>query len=100
MLAWTVSMPIVAIVMLVLVLRTTVPRRKWLWILAVLVGVGRVSFNWTTGEIGLQPFQALLLGAAWFQPFYGPLILSASPPLGALAFLWRRRQWRAPTSTS
>lgn len=72
--------------------RTKVPRRKWLWILFILLGLGQFSLNWVTGEFNLGiGFQ--LLGTAWHQELYGPPIIQIGLPVGAMLFWWRRRKW-------
>jgi hypothetical protein len=80
----------------VLCLRTPLPRRKWLWILFVVFGFGSVSINWTTGALAASPFAVSLLSANAFHPFYGPWIISASLPVGAIVFLLRRKRLVRP----
>lgn len=90
--------PLVAIVSLcalVLCARTRMMKRKWLWILFILFGVGKLSVNWTTGQWGFMPLSVQLFSAGAFSPLYGPWILSVSFPLGAVWFLLRRKQLAA-----
>jgi hypothetical protein len=95
MLALVVATPVFITAIFVLLLRTTVPRRKWLWAIAVLLGIGQVGFDWTTGRIGVQPFMIQVLGAAFFKSGpYGPLTLTWAAPVGAAVVLWKRRGWR------
>ncbi|KRE88898.1 hypothetical protein ASG87_09545 [Frateuria sp. Soil773] len=80
----------------VLCLRTPIPRRKWLWALFTLVGVGTLQFNWVSGAFGILPLSVqFLFGVSAVSAPYGPWILSVSIPLGAICFLARRRHWKA-----
>lgn len=73
------------------------PRRRWLWLLFILFGLGRLSVVWVPGPLNLdniriQPLQFQLLGAGFGKfPIYEPWVLSVSIPLGALWYLSRRR---------
>lgn len=91
---------LVSIYALVLCVRTRIVRRKWLWIVFILCGVGKVSINWATGQWGFMPISIQIFSAGAFAPLYGPWILSVSFPLGAVLFLLRRkRQADAPPPT-
>jgi hypothetical protein len=80
---------------LVVCIRTKMTRRKWLWILFILFGLGKVSVNWTTGQWGFMAFAAQLFGAsAVAVSTYSPWIVSVSLPVGAVLFLinrWKRQ---------
>jgi hypothetical protein len=81
---------------LVILWKTRVPRRKWLWALFVAIGIGQFTLNWTTGQVAIQPLQVSLLGAGFAKPGpYGPWFLCVAMPIGAVIFLIRRRQWLA-----
>lgn len=75
---------------LVQCVRTKIERRKWLWIIFIILGVGKFSVNWTTGQWSVTPLAVQFLSAAAFAPFYGPWVISISLPLGAIVFLLRR----------
>jgi len=94
-LAYAILVPIFIVVTLVACIRTKVPRRKWLWLIFILLGFGKFTMNWTTGETGVQLVSVQLLGAGvfWSGP-YGPMLLSASIPVGAALFWLRRKRWR------
>jgi hypothetical protein len=80
---------------LVLCLRSERGRARWLWALFVLVGVGRLAVNWTTGEWGLHILAINIpCGMAAHVP-YGPWIVSALFPVGAVMYLVRREHTRA-----
>ena len=70
---------------------------KWPWALFILFGIGSFRINWTTGETQLSALALRLLGASVTGTLYGPWILSVSFPLGALAFLFRRKALPAAT---
>jgi len=92
-LALAVAIPALVLVCLVLCLRAPLPRRKWLWVIFVSLGYGQFTMNWTTGEVGMRPISLQLFGAgAQAAGPYAPWFVSFSAPLGALVFLYRRRQ--------
>ena len=76
------------------------PRRRWLWLLFILLGIGKLSLVWVPGPLDLEhvrisPLSVQLLGAGLQKmPIYDPWILSISFPLGAALFLWRQRAGR------
>ncbi|MFZ1910299.1 MAG: hypothetical protein WAU52_14575 [Burkholderiales bacterium] len=77
---------------LVVCIKTKFPRRKWLWILFVVIGLGKLAVNWTTGEWGIAPLTVQLFSASAVAPFYGPWIIAVSLPLGAIVFLFFKRK--------
>jgi|SRR5579862_9903791 len=61
--------------------------RKWIWMLVMIIGVGKFSVNWTTGFWDYQLFYFQLLGVGIQKNGeYAPWILALSFPLGALIF--------------
>ena len=79
--------------------RTKPLKRKWLWVLFILVGFGKLAVNWTTGEWGIAPLSVQLFSASAFAPLYGPWRIAVSLPLGALVFLaYRRSRLARPES--
>ncbi|HEX8430562.1 MAG TPA: hypothetical protein VF625_04710, partial [Longimicrobium sp.] len=80
--------PLLMLYAVVLVFRMR-PRRRWLWVLACIWGVGQWSLNWTTGDTGTLPVNIQLLGSAAIRAsMYSPWILSLSLPIGALYVIW------------
>lgn len=72
--------------------RTPIRRRKWLWIVFVLLGFVQFSLDWTTGTWGAQPLTLQLLGGGALRATpYSPWIVSFSLPVGAVVFWLRRR---------
>lgn len=90
-LALAVLFPLLSLYALVVCVRTTMSWWKWPWALFILFGIGSFAINWTTGETQLSALTVRLLGASVTGTLYGPWILSVSFPLGALAFLLRRK---------
>ena len=89
-----VAIPIFCLVSFVFCLRTPIPKRKWLWAIFTLCGLGSVTMNWTTGEIGQQLLSLQLLGSGIQRGgLYGPWLLSFAMPFGAIAFWARRKEW-------
>jgi hypothetical protein len=81
--------PLLMLYAVVLVFRVR-PRRRWLWVLACIWGVGQWSLNWTTGDIWALPVNLQLLGAAAIRAsMYAPWVLSLSFPIGAIYVIWR-----------
>lgn len=80
--------------------RTRIPRRKWLWVLFILVGFGKLAVNWTTGEWGIAPLSIQLFSASAAAPLYGPWTVAVSLPLGAIVFLFYRRSRLVPKADS
>ena len=83
---------LVTLYSLVVCARTKLPRRKWLWVIFILVGFGKVTVDWTTGQWSVAPLVVQLFSASATAPLYGPWAIAVSLPLGALFFLVFRRQ--------
>jgi len=49
-LALVVLIPLFILCVLVLCIRTKMAKRKWLWIIFIIVGIGSFNMNWTTGQ--------------------------------------------------
>jgi hypothetical protein len=80
------------LITLVVCVRTPVRRRKWLWIVFVLLGFGQFTLNWTTGEWGWQAMSINLLGAGITSTgTYAPWMVTFALPVGAIVFWIRRR---------
>jgi hypothetical protein len=74
---------------LILCVRSKNVERRWLWMIFVLIGVGKFAVNWTTGQ---YTFQLLTIHIPCFsatRPFYGPWTVETYLPLGALLFFNR-----------
>lgn len=97
-LAFAIAIPLLITVALVRCIRTLGLKRKWLWIVFILCGLGSLGLNWTTGEILFNPLSisvhffgvsAVKLG------LYASWIITVSLPLGAIIFLLRRKKLAA-----
>lgn len=64
-------------------------RRRWLWMIGCLFGVGQLTVNWATGAVFFQPLYFALLGAGFLKGLGAtdPWLISAALPLPAL-FFW------------
>lgn len=96
-LGWAIVAVVLSLYALVVCGRTPGLKRKPLWILFILIGIGKFAVNWTSGESTLQPLSIQLLSASAFAPLHGPWIVSVSVPVGAVAFflyLWTRHHRR------
>jgi hypothetical protein len=77
----------------VLCLRTAGLRRKWLWVIFILVGFCAFSLNWTSGEFHVYILHANLFSASVFRNgFAGPWFVTFAIPVGAIMFLRKRRK--------
>ncbi|MBC3919508.1 hypothetical protein H8L32_18625 [Undibacterium sp. CY18W] len=89
------------LITLVVCMRTTMLKRKWLWALFIVLGVSAIDVNWTTGEYAFQLIRFQLFGAAMVaNSEYSPWIITASFPLGAIVFWFRRSRLVAFTNSS
>lgn len=72
---------------------TPMKRRKWLWLLFILLGFGQLSLNWTNGSLYGNLAFIQFLGGGWSQGgLYGPVFVHLSLPVGAIIFLIHRRR--------
>ena len=88
--------PLIMIYAAALVFRMPL-RPRWLWVLACVVGVGKWSLEWTSGQSWFNLINFQLLGAGFLRPsVYAPWVLSVSLPLGALYIIGRYHggRWR------
>jgi|SRR5882672_73946 len=95
-----ISAVLLTLYSLTLCARTKLPSKKWLWIMFILLGVGKITMNWTTGEWGIAPVSVQLFSASAFAPLYGPWTIAVSVPVGALIFLLCRRVRLVPKAES
>lgn len=91
-----ILIPLFALYALVLCIRTKPMKRKWLWVIFILLGIGKFGINWTTGQYFVAPLSIQLFGVSAFAPMYGPWTLSISLPLGAIVFLIMRKRLQRP----
>jgi hypothetical protein len=94
-----VLFPVFTLYVLILCARTKMVGRKWPWILFILLGIGKLAVNWTTGEWQLMPLAVQLFSGSVVSMPYGPTILAVSLPLGAAIFLFKRRALRVQAAS-
>jgi Phospholipase_D-nuclease N-terminal len=94
-LAAAIAAAVFTLYALVVCIRTNMARRKWLWILFILFGFGKIIVNWTTGRWDFTVLAAQLFSASAGAVYFGPWIISVSLPIGAAVFLSRRKDLSA-----
>lgn len=83
-----IVIPLTILTVLIICVRRSNLKNKWLWIIFIIFGVFGFHFNWTTQILSITPINFQLLGAGYFRAGrYASLILSFSIPLGAIVFL-------------
>jgi hypothetical protein len=95
-LAFAILIPIFSLFALVLCIRTKMEKRKWLWIIFILFGLGKFTLSWTTGQWNFAPLSVQLFGSSSFAPPFGAWLISVSLPLGAILFLLKRKKFITP----
>jgi hypothetical protein len=95
-LAMATIVPLFIIFALVQCIRTPVPKRKWLWLIFILLGFVQITMNWTDGSVHINPLYFQLLGVGFIKGSqYAPVLISISIPLGAILFMSKRKIWLA-----
>ena len=75
----------------ILCTKTRIGKKKWLWLIFILLGIGKLVVNWTTGQVFFSELAIQLPAGGANAQFYGPWQVYASIPLGAIIFLIRRK---------
>jgi hypothetical protein len=78
---------LLSIYVLVLCSKTNIGKRKWLWVIFILFGIGKLGVNWTTGQIFFTLLAIQIPAGGANAQLYGPWLVYASLPLGAIIFL-------------
>ena len=102
-LALTLLSPVTMLAALVAVVRAPRFKRKWLWAIVALAGMGSVSMDWSTGQVLFNPLTLALIGVgATTQGFLGffPYIVKFTLPIGAMAAFWRVAKARRAAKTA
>jgi len=67
--------------------------RRWLWTLGCLLGLTKLTLNWTTGEFSFDPLFVQLFSASVIRPgLLAPWLVGVSLPVVAIYVLFRRRR--------
>jgi hypothetical protein len=91
-LAVCIAVPLLILATLIICIRSRI-RRKWLWIIFILLGFMQFQFDWASGHFSVQPISFLLFGASAFRSSpYAPWVLGFAVPIGAIIFLLFRRR--------
>ena len=88
-LALAVLSPLIVVIALISLARSMRVRRKGLWMVGMVIGVGAMTMNWTTGAVALHPLFVDPFGL-WVlhaDTPAAPWILTVSLPLVALIYL-------------
>jgi hypothetical protein len=81
-----ITIPLFILVTLVFMLRTKM-NKKWLWFLAIIITLVKISMNWETGQMDFQIFAIQILGTGFTKfPIYNPWQMYISLPIGAIIF--------------
>lgn len=83
----------------VLCIRSKIGKKKWFWLLPMVVGLLRVTVNWATGHWTFTPlaFQIPPVNVSVYA--YGPWQIIIYAPVGAIAFLLYCRRRPKPIAT-
>jgi len=91
-LALVIAIPLLTLYALVLCVKTPMSKKKWPWVVFILLGFTTISLDWTTGHIAYQLLSINLFGAGVVRPSpYAAWILTISIPVGAIVFLFKRK---------
>lgn len=87
-----IAIPLLILIALIICIRSRI-RRKWLWIIFILLGFVQFHFDWSSGQFSVQLISFALFGASCFRSSpYAPWILGFAIPVGAILFLLLRRR--------
>ena len=84
----------------VLCIRSKIGRKKWIWLIPVLVGLLRFTLNWTSGQWTLTPLAINVPPVVARAEPYGPWSIDIYAPVGAIAFLVFRKKRMEAIATS
>ena len=75
----------------ILCIRTPIQKRKWLWIIITILGIGKLGIEWSSGELWYKVLHISILPAGCGFDFDSPFVY-ASIPAGAILFLLLQRR--------
>lgn len=79
----------IAVYTLVLCIRTPIRKRKWLWVMVTILGIGKFGIQWSSGELWYKILYISILPGGWGFDVESPF-LYASIPAEAIFFLLLR----------
>lgn len=88
-----------ALYALVVCIRTPMRKRKWLWIIVTILGIGKLGIEWSSGELWYRVAYLSILPVGWGYDTESPF-LYASVPAGAILFLLLRNRLRRTDTTA
>lgn len=94
-----ITAPLCSLIALIVCIKAKIGRKKWLWLALTLVGVGKLSVDWTSGQVFLTPLAFQLPPGGAAAALYGPWQVYVSLPLGAIIFLIVRKRLVVLSST-
>jgi hypothetical protein len=71
-------------------------RRKWLWIIFILVGFGSLNYGWTDGTWSYAILSAYVPSVRLSQMSMQSFFITLSVPAGAIIFMLRRKALAGP----
>lgn len=80
-----------AVFSVVLCIRTPIPKRKWLWIVASILGIGKLGIEWSNGLLWYKVLYISILPIGWGFDTESPFVY-VSFPFGAILILQLRRR--------
>jgi hypothetical protein len=95
-LSLAVLAPLFSLYVFVLCIKTRIGKKKWLWLIFIVLGIGKLVVNWTTGQVFFTPLAIQVPAAGANAQLYGPWLVYVSIPLGALIFLIMRKRLVGP----
>ena len=100
-LALTIMAFTVSVTALISVIRTKGIKRKWLWALGSVIGLGQFAVDWSSGAVRFQPLSIQFFSAFAVTSGVGPWTVGFALPVFAVLFLLRRkalREFKTPRS--
>jgi hypothetical protein len=95
-LSLAVLAPLFSLSVFVLCIKTRMGKKKWLWLIFIVLGIGKLIVNWTTGQVFFTPLAIQVPAAGANAQLYGPWLVYVSLPLGAIIFLIMRKSLVGP----
>jgi hypothetical protein len=95
-LSFAVLAPLFSLYVFVLCIKTRIGTKKWLWLIFIVLGIGKLVVNWTTGQVFFTPLAIQVPPAGANAQLYGPWLVYVSIPLGAIIFLIMRKRLVGP----